>query len=184
MKILTRRQFGDQILRDTAHPIKTSEIGTKMVQQLITSMRYTLTEKKLGIGLAAPQVGESVAIAIIAIRKSRTRPQVDDFDCVLINPIITETVGKRTQLWEGCISAGSNGKADLFAKVPRYKKILVEYFDEHGKRHNEYYEGMPAHVIQHEVDHLNGILFVDRVKDTQTFMTHKQYVKQLRQMEK
>jgi peptide deformylase len=184
MEILERTQFGNPILRKITQAVKTQDILSEKVQRLIADMKYTLVEKKLGIGLAAPQVGEDVAIAVIAIRKSKTRPNAKDFDLVLINPVITETVGNRTQMWEGCISAGSNGKADLFAKVPRYKKIRVKYFDQHGKKHHEYYEGLQAHVIQHEVDHLNGILFVDRVKDTNTYMTYKEYLKNIKQVQK
>lgn len=182
MEILERTQFGNPILRSIARPVEASDIASKKIQRLIADMRYTLVEKKLGIGLAAPQVGESLAIAVIAICKSKTRPNAEDFDLVLINPVITETIGNRTQLWEGCISAGSKGKADLFAKVPRYKKVRIQYYDEHGKKHHEYYEGLPAHVIQHEIDHLNGILFVDRVKDTRTYMTHKEYLMYIKKL--
>lgn len=177
MEILERTQFGNPILRQTTQIVEAQNILSDKVQRLVADMKYTLLEKKLGIGLAAPQVGENLAIAVVAIRKSKTRPNAENFDLTLINPIITESIGRRTQLWEGCISAGSNGRADFFAKVPRYKKVRVQYYDEHGKKHHEYYEGLPAHVIQHEIDHLNGILFVDRVKDTKTYMTHKEYIK-------
>jgi peptide deformylase len=131
----------------------------------------------LGVGLAAPQVGQNIALAIIEIQPTEHRPDVDPFDLVIINPEITETYGYRQQLWEGCISAGSNGKADLFAKVPRYKKVKLRYLDEKGKQHEKIFEGLPAQVVQHEVDHLNGILFVDRVKDTSTYMTYSEYKK-------
>lgn len=184
MEILERTQFGNPILRKATQLVSADDIGSKKIQGLIADMKYTLEEKKLGIGLAAPQVGEELAVAVIAIRKSKTRPEAENFDLVLINPAITETVGSRTQLWEGCISAGSNGKADLFAKVPRYRKIRVTYLDEQGKRHDKYYTGLRAHVMQHEVDHLNGVLFVDRVKDTKTYMTHKEYVRHIKTSKK
>ncbi len=180
MKILKRTQFGDPILREVAAHVPVSKISSTQIQQLIANMKYTLLKKELGIGLAAPQIGQSLALAVVAIRKSQTRPQAEAFDLVLINPVITEAVGKRAQLWEGCISAGSYGKADLFAKVPRFKKIRIKYYDEHGRQHHKYYEGLPAHALQHEVDHLHGILFVDRVKDTRSYMTHKEYVKHIK----
>lgn len=175
--MLQRTQFGNPILRTVAIKVPVRDIKAEKTMQLIANMHYTLTEKKLGVGLAAPQVGEDIAIAVIAVRKSKTRPDIEPCDLVLINPVITEAIGKRVQLWEGCISAGSQGKADLFAKVPRYRKVRVRYYDEEGRQHHLYYEGLQAHIIQHEVDHLNGILFVDRVKDTKTYMTYKEYLR-------
>jgi len=63
----------------------------------------------------------------------------------------------------------------MFAKVPRYKKVELEYYDELGIKHTRLFKGLPAHVTQHEVDHLNGVLFVDRVKDTKTYMKFNEY---------
>jgi peptide deformylase len=79
-------------------------------------------------------------------------------------------------MWEGCLSAGSSG---LFAKVLRYEKIEAQYLDEQGMQHTETLEGLPAQVFQHEVDHLNGILFMDHVTDPTTYMTLKEYRKQI-----
>lgn len=177
MEILARTQFGNPILRRTAKKLSAEEIKSAKTQELIANMRHTLVEKKLGIGLAAPQVGQNVSLAVIAIRPTKIRPEVENFELVVINPEITETYGNKVSQWEGCISAGSNGKADLFAKVPRYKKIKLSYYDEQGKKNELSLDGLKAHVVQHEVDHLNGILFVDRVKDTKTFMTYKEYKK-------
>ena len=140
-------------------------------------MRYTLIEKKLGVGLAAPQVGQHLALVVVAVRPTKLRPKVKNFDLILINPEIVKTEGYREQMWEGCISSGSKGEADLFAKVPRYKKVSVEYLDSKGSHHIKCFKGLEAQIVQHEVDHLNGILFVDRVKDTKTYMTYKEYLK-------
>lgn len=180
MKELNRTQFGDPILRKVSRRLSTEEVVSVSTQQLIANMRHTLVEKKLGIGLAAPQVGKSIALAVIAIRPTKHRPKVKPFDLVLINPEITKQVGKRRQLWEGCISAGSNGKADLFAKVPRYTEIEVTYTDEKSALHQRTFKGLKAQLIQHEVDHLNGILFVDHVRDAKTYMTYKEYLKRIR----
>lgn len=181
MKELTRTQFGEAILRQKAEKLKPEAIQSKEIRRLIADMRYTLTEKKLGVGLAAPQVGQRLALTVIAVRPSEHRPKVKPFDLVLINPEITGTTGRRKQLWEGCISAGSHGKADLFAKVPRYPQVKVKYRDEQGKLHHRGFKGLAAHIIQHEVDHLNGVLFVDRVKDPTTYMTYKQYLRMVKQ---
>ena len=177
-------QFGDPVLRKVAKKLSAEEITSKHTKQLIVAMKHTLVSKKLGIGLAAPQVGKSIALAVIAVRPTEHRPKVEVFDLVLINPEIIETTGKKKQMWEGCISAGSNGEADLFAKVPRYSAVKVKYQDEHGKPQQKTFKDLKAQVIQHEVDHLNGILFVDRVKDTKTFMTYKEYLKRIKSKQK
>jgi peptide deformylase len=176
MKLLPRSQFGNPILRQVAKPLTKNEIVSDEIQKLIKNMHFILSDKKLGVGLAAPQVGKSVALAVINIQKTELRPDVKPFKLTIINPVITKTYGRKTQRWEGCISSGA-GKAGLFAKVPRYKKIELEYQDEKGKKQIKTFKDLQAHVIQHEVDHLNGILFVDRVKDTKTYMTYAEYKK-------
>lgn len=176
MKVLERTEFGEPVLRAVARKMTKQEIVSSKVKLLIKNMQHTLVSQKLGIGLAAPQAGEGVAISVISIRPTAHRKQVEPFDLVLINPVITQQFGRKQQMWEGCLSAGKSG---LFAKVPRYKKIELKYHDEQGKLNKKVYDGLPAQVIQHEVDHLNGILFVDRVKDPKTYMTHKQYKKQI-----
>lgn len=181
MKILSRVQFGNPVLREVAQKVPTQDISSKGVQSLIADMRHTLLEKKLGIGLAAPQVGKRLAIAVIAIRPREYRPNTEPFDLVMINPEITDYIGRKVQLWEGCISAGSHGRCDLFAKVPRYPEVKVKYWDETGQMHHATFESLKAQLIQHEVDHLNGILFVDRVKDPTTYMTFREYIKLIKQ---
>jgi peptide deformylase len=177
MKVLERTQFGNKILRTPARQLPVAEIVSPLIQELIANLHFTLTDKKLGIGLAAPQVGEGLAVAVIHIQKTATRRDVKEFALTIINPEIIEVFGRKVQQWEGCISSGV-GKAGLFAKVPRYKKIKLSYQDKTGKNHYQVFEGLQAHVIQHEVDHLNGILFVDKVIDTKTFMTTAEYKRQ------
>jgi peptide deformylase len=176
MKPLKITQFGNPILRQQARELSKEEILSAEIKALLSDMRELLKKKKLGVGLAAPQVGEQASVAIIEIQKTKLRPSVEEKSLVIINPKITQVLGRKTQLWEGCISSG-NGEAGLFAKVPRYKKIEIDYFDEQGKQRRELFDGLVAHVIQHEVDHLNGVLFVDKVKDSTTFMTYAEYKK-------
>jgi peptide deformylase len=180
MKVLRQTQFGNPILRREAQQVPVGEIMSDKIQTLIKNMRYTLRQKKLGVGLAAPQVGQDLAIAVISVRPTKHRSKVKKFDLVIINPVITKSTGRKKQLWEGCISAGSSGEADLFAKVPRYEEIKVAYYDESGKKHTRTFKGLPAQIIQHETDHLDGILFVDRVKDTKTFMSYSEYKKRVK----
>jgi len=174
MGALVCTEFGDPVLRRVSRHLTIDEIISSKVQELITDMHFTLTDKKLGVGLAANQVGQRHAVAVINIQKTELRPELEPFKLTIINPKIIRTFGNREQMWEGCISSGSGG-AGLFAKVPRYKKIQLEYCDEKANFHSETFKGLQAHVIQHEVDHLNGVLFVDRVSDTKTYMTHKEY---------
>jgi peptide deformylase len=169
-------QFGNQDLRKVSRHLTKQEILSNDTQLLISAMRNLLLGKKLGVGLAAPQVGENIAVAVIDIQKTPLRTDVEPFSLVIINPIITKYYGRKNQLWEGCISSGT-GKAALFAKVPRYAKIELSYRDEKGAKQIKYFDGLAAHVMQHEVDHLNGILFVDKVRDTKTYMTYSEYKK-------
>ncbi len=179
VEILKRTEFGNPILRREADPLTPEQIGSAKIQQLIANMKYTLETLKLGVGLAAPQVGHAVALAVIKVQPTKHRPNVKPAELVIINPKITHTYGRRTALWEGCISAGP-GKAGLFAKVPRHKRVKLSYVDENGKHHNREFSGLLAHIIQHETDHLHGKLFVDLVRDTTTYMTYKEYLKLMR----
>jgi peptide deformylase len=174
--VLKITEFGCPILRQSAEKCSLDEIKAQSMVSLVANMKNLLISKKLGVGLAAPQVGISKALFIIAIRSSELRPQSKTFDLVVINPEIVQTFGRRVQLYEGCISAGP-GKAGLFAKVPRYKKLKLSYYDQQGKKHIQTFDGLRAHIIQHEVDHLNGVLFVDRVRDTHSYITYKEYIK-------
>ena len=179
MKVLKRTQFGNPILRRKTELVPVKEIKSEGIQTLIKDMSHTLISEKLGVGLAAPQVGKNLALVVIRIRPLPHRPKVKKLHFFLINPEIIETTGRKKQMWEGCISAGQKN-AGLFAKVPRYQTVKLKYYDETGKPHQRTFTGLPAQVVQHEVDHLNGVLFVDRVKDTKSYMTYAEYVKRIR----
>jgi peptide deformylase len=165
-------QFGESVLRAGTLLIDPLTLYKEVIQHLIGKMYALLEAKKLGVGLAAPQVGVPLALAVINIQPTKARPDEQPFKLTIINPVITKVYGKRVQMYEGCISG-----TKLFAKVPRYKKVRLQYYDELGRRHEQDFEGLPAHVIQHEVDHLKGILFVDLVKDTTSYTTEREYIK-------
>lgn len=177
MKILKLTRFGNPILRTVAKQLSLSDIKSNHIQQLIADIRYTNEQKKYGVGLAAPQVGEDVAVSIIGIKPTPNRPNVEAFDAVIINPSYVG-LGRRNSLWEGCQSSGT-GINTLFAKALRYPKIKAQWIDEHGRRHHTELDGFIAHVFQHETDHLNGVLFVDNVRDTTTFMLADEYRKRV-----
>jgi peptide deformylase len=172
-KILSLTRAGNPILREVMPKLAPEEIVSDTVRNLIANIRYTNQEKQYGMGLAAPQVGERYALSVIGIKPTPNRPNLEKFDQVIINPTY-EGIGRRQGMWEGCQSVGS-GDDILYAKALRFKKIAAEWTDGTGQHHKEVLSGFVAHVFQHETDHLNGILFVDRVRDTKTYMMADEY---------
>lgn len=172
-KILRLTRAGDPILREIASRLSREEIVSDEIQHLITDIRYTNQKKEYGVGLAAPQVGEHYALSVIGIKPTPSRLNLEPFDQVIINPRYSG-IGEPRGIWEGCQSIGS-GDDLLYGQAMRYEKILAEWTDERGVSHKKELGGFVAHVFQHETDHLNGILFVDRVKDTTTFMMADEY---------
>ena len=177
MRSLRLRRFGDPILRRPAKHLDSSEIMSNETQSLIQNIRETNAVKQYGVGLAAPQIGVSVALSVIGIKPTPTRPNLEQFDAVIINPSY-EGIGRRTGLWEGCQSCG-NGKNTLYGKALRFRKIRATWLDEKGKKHEQELDGFVSHVFQHETDHLNGVLFVDRVRDTRTYMMADEFRKRM-----
>lgn len=177
MSQLALRRFGDQILRKKAQRLSLEEIKRDEIQTLLTDMKNTIQAKSMGVGLAAPQVGYSTAVAVIDIKPTELRPNVEPYSAVIINPAY-KGLGRRAAAWEGCLSTGL-GDQTLFAKAARYEKIEAEWFDEKGKRHLKQLSGLPAQVFQHETDHINGVLFVDHVEDTSTYTMGDEYRKRL-----
>lgn len=177
-KLLKITRFGNPILREVARKLTKGEIMSEYIQNLITDIRYTAEKEQYGVGMAAPQVCESIALSMVAIKPTPTRPNLERFETVLINPEILETYGDKVPMWEGCMSCGT-GDDILYAQVPRYKSIKLKWLDEHANEREEVLEGFTAHVAQHETDHTNGILFVDRVEDPKTFMTADEYRKRI-----
>lgn len=162
-------QAPDSVLATPAKPIKKID---KDILKLIEEMKTTLLEASdpEGVGLAAPQVGHSLQLFI-------TKPERNSPIYVYMNPQITheEALGERKSkeghdMLEGCLSI-----KDVWGTVKRYKKITLTYMDEHGKTHTETFTNWPARVIQHEFDHLQGILFPRRVLEQQgkLYKSHK-----------
>ncbi len=180
-RILKRTEFGDPILRRETRKLSREEILSQDIQDLIADIRNTLENKKYGIGLAAPQVGRDISLSVVHIRPTKIRPDLPKSkwaSLVIINPKITKTYGQPKQYWEGCISL-----SNTFAKVPRYKKVSVSYMDENAIKQEKTFEGLLAHVLQHEIDHLSGLLFVDRVKDPTTYVSAAEYKKRFAKTE-
>ncbi len=159
-------------MRIPSKELNRQEILSKQTQDLLRDMRYTLEKRRYGIGLAAPQIGKGVAIVVVGLKPTPTRPNIEKLDIDLINPVITKYYGKTFSMWEACISG-----SELYGKALRYKKIRLVWQDNKAQKHEKDFVGLLAQVIQHEVDHLNGVLFVDKVKDPKTYVTFSEYKK-------
>lgn len=176
-KLLSFVPDGDPILLQKCQTLPIDEIKSESVQALIENLLYTVAESKAGVGLSANQVGETVAISVVTIKPTPARPQLVPFQGVYINPEIVEKFGTKEPMWEGCLSTAvdENDEAAM-APVPRYKKIKVVYYDRAGKRREETVEGFLAHVLQHEIDHLNGILFTSLI-DKNSLISYQEYIR-------
>ena len=147
MALRNIREFGDPVLNKVCLPIKEM---TDRNRELISDMFETMYEAN-GVGLAAPQVGILKQIVVIDVGMDEPEP------LVLINPEIVEAKGESTD-YEGCLSVPT-----IRGKVERYKEIEVTYYDESGIRVKKMVSGFTARDIQHECDHIDGIVFLDKV---------------------
>ncbi len=173
MAILKVSRLGHPVLRTVAQPIDPKTIGTPAVQRLIDDMFDTMREYS-GVGLAAPQVHESVRVFVAGIRSKPIGVEISDDEemplMALVNPEIT-LVGASNELgWEGCLSI-----PDIRGRVPRSPTIKVKALDRTGRAITFTARGFPARVIQHEFDHLDGILFFDRMKTFESLSYLEEY---------
>ena len=161
MAILKVARMGHPILREKARDLTMAEIQSPETSRLIEDMIETMHEYT-GIGLAAPQVHRSLQLAIIEFEPDNDRyPDMGDQPLsVFINPKITVLDDQEQGFWEGCLSV-----PELRGLVHRPRKIRVDYLDRKGTSRTVEAEGFLATVFQHELDHLAGKLFVDRMKD-------------------
>jgi peptide deformylase len=170
MSILKIARMGHPVLRAKARALPPSEIRTPKVQQLIDDMFETMKEYQ-GVGLAAPQVHEGLRIFVAGFPPRKDADVDDDDDredrddgedvplMALINPEIEMSSRDVVEDWEGCLSI-----PDIRGRVPRARHIVVRAFDRTGKKIEMPASGFTARVIQHETDHLDGVLFFDRMK--------------------
>lgn len=150
MAIRPIRKYGDPILRKKAAPLAAFD---EPLQHLAADMIETMQAAQ-GIGLAATQIGlpQALCVVDIGLIKEGEPPQV------FVNPVILREDGKEQSYEEGCLSI-----PEVTEEVPRRERILVRYQDLTGDSHEQECDGMLARVLQHEIDHLNGILFIDRI---------------------
>lgn len=163
MALLEVEKLGSPILRKIAEPVTLEEVIDPLFQSFIDDMVETM-EKFDGVGLAAPQVSKSKQVIVACSNDNARYAHTPDFPLlVLLNPSITPLSEVMIDSWEGCLSV-----QDLRGKVSRYAKIAVEGFDRRMTPVTFEVEGFLAIVIQHEIDHLNGKVFLDRMSDLST----------------
>ncbi len=167
-------QFGNSILRKRQKRVPNAFLGAQSFRTLVKKMFFTLHHAR-GVGLAAPQIGKDMALAVIEVKKTKLRPDVVPLKkTVIVNPKIISYSRVAEYDWEGCLSL-----KDVRGLVPRAKEITVEYRDGSGKKIIKKLEGFQARVFQHEIDHLNGILYVDRMDDMRTLITKEELEKRI-----
>ncbi len=154
-------RMGHPILRLKAAPLGREEILSQETQQLFQDMLDTMKAEE-GIGIAAPQIGVSKQVALIGIAKDNSRyPEAPEYDLLfVINPVIKVLDEQREGYWEGCLSVPG-----LRGFVERPRKIQVDFDDAEGESRSLVAEGFMATVFQHEIDHLAGTLYIDKVTD-------------------
>jgi peptide deformylase len=158
MSILKVARMGHPVLRKKARALEPTEIRTAPFQKLIDDMVETMAEYS-GIGLAGPQVHEGVRLFVAGIEAEDGKIRVMPF----INPEVERVGDTIEEDWEGCLSI-----PDIRGQVPRLRDIVVRALDRRGKPFELALRGFPARVVQHETDHLDGILFVDRMRSFET----------------
>ena len=173
MAILKIAQMGNPVLRRPADPVPIKSITSPVLQTIIDDIIATMREYS-GIGLAAPQVHESLQVVVIEVQVSTRYPQAPAIPLtVLINPVVEHLSDEMEEDWEGCLSV-----PDIRGKVPRYREVRIRAHDREGKELDFSAKDFFARVIQHESDHLQGVLFLDRMQklDTLTYLTeHQRY---------
>jgi peptide deformylase len=140
------------------------DFNTSELTELLADMKDTMAHLN-GAGLAAPQIGVALRVVIFGVTANPRYPDIEPVpDTVLINPILTPLSGEEEEGWEGCLSVpGMRGW------VPRFKKLRYSGYDERGRRFQRDVEGFHARVVQHEVDHLDGVLYPMRIRELTKF---------------
>jgi len=168
MSILKVAHMGHPVLRAKARSIDRADIKSPSVQKLIDDMMETMKEYH-GVGLAGPQVHESVRLFVASLDAGRDVENPSE-PIAIINPEITPVTNELVEDWEGCLSI-----PDIRGKVPRVREIKVRAFDRNGDKIEIRAANFSARVIQHETDHLDGILFFDRMKSFETLTFLEEY---------
>lgn len=171
-EILEIIQLGDPVLRTKAQLVE--NIQDLRIQRLIDDLITTVKQAN-GVGIAAPQVQVSDRLFVIASRPNPRYPNAPEMEpTAIINPKILAHSTDIIKGWEGCLSIPG-----IRGLVPRYQAIEVEYTDHNGKLQKQEMTDFVARIFQHEHDHLDGIVFLDRLETTQDIVTEQEYQKRI-----
>jgi peptide deformylase len=163
MAILKVARLGHPVLRNPTSPVSIAEIGSAEIQRLIDDMIETMREYN-GVGLAANQVHVPRQICVIEVLANPRHPEAPEVPLtVLVNPVITPVGAEREDGWEGCLSV-----PDLRGVAPRHRALRLEAHGRDGGRIDTVAKDFFARVVQHEIDHLGGMVYLDRMKDLST----------------
>lgn len=162
MAIKTVLRMGDPLLLEKAQAV--TQFDTPALHALIKDMEDTMAHMQ-GAGIAAPQIGVSLRVVIFGVGKNPRYPDAEQVPyTVLINPVLTPITDEKVDGWEGCLSVpGMRGI------VPRYQQMHYTGFDQYGKLIDRTVTGFHARVVQHECDHLDGVLYPMRIENLQNF---------------
>lgn len=171
MSVRPIAEVGHPVLRERAREVATEELRSPEVQGLIDDMIDTVRAAS-GAGLAANQVHELLRVAVVEVRGGNPRyPYKPPIPLtVMVNPVLEPLGDETVEINEGCLSV-----PDLRGDVPRLVAVRVRYLDREGVERADVRRGLAAGTFQHEVDHLDGVLFLDRVRDPSTFTTWEQF---------
>jgi peptide deformylase len=162
--------IGHPVLRERSREVTPEELATSATQALIDDLIDTMHHAN-GAGIAAPQIGEPVRITTIHVDHNPRYPYKPPIPLtVVVNPVIEPLDDELVEINEGCLSV-----PNLRGNVMRHVNVRVRYLDRRGVAHDEVKRGLTAGTFQHECDHLDGLLFVDRVTDTRTLTTWEQF---------
>lgn len=174
MALLPIVRLGDPVLRTGAQPVPDGELSSRKVQRLIDDMVDTMRAAD-GVGLAAPQVGVSwqlfVYEAVVEGAPELTIPLT-----VVVNPMVEPEGHETVDDWEGCLSI-----PDLRGLVPRYPAVRLRALGRDGRPFDRVVEGFEARIVQHEFDHLNGVVFLDRMRDLHSLAFYEEWERYLRE---
>ncbi|MBI4887566.1 MAG: peptide deformylase [Acidobacteria bacterium] len=166
MSILKVARMGHPVLRHRGRPLEPVDLRSPQLQKLIDDMIDTMREYS-GVGLAAPQVHESLRLFVALLAEE---PDDGTAATVIVNPEIVPNTDGRKDGWEGCLSI-----PDIRGLVPRFEDITVKALDRDGRPIELRLKGFPARVVQHEADHLDGVLFFDRMPSMQSLTFLEEY---------
>jgi peptide deformylase len=168
-------QKGESVLRGIALPVAPSDITSKRIQAIIADMKKAIAEQDDAVAIAAPQIGKSLRIFVVSGKVLlKDYPEIEPTgdippDLVFINPVISKLSKEKKKVPEGCLSVRW-----LYGDVVRSTRATIKAYDETGREFSRGGSGLLAQIFQHEVDHLDGILFIDKAENIEDIPPEKQ----------